>query len=198
MAKVAHIIGNGDMAHMYKQGSKGLKVTCNLPPFPVEGVYTTCMVDFKMMYAITEGSVVVPGDWTLGARPRKYMEMNPSFYMKHAPQIKAFYLTLPKYVSNYTDFNCGHMAVHMTANKLKADEIHMYGFDSMFDMNLRSCTDFYMNSDRGANNNVRLSDNWRPIWAKMFEEFSEVQFILHHKHNSLKFNKPLNVEIVTK
>ena len=55
------------------------------------------------------------------------MQNNPNFYMKVAQQIKGFYLTLPSYVTNYTDFNCGHMAAHYTANELQADEIHMYG-----------------------------------------------------------------------
>jgi hypothetical protein len=192
---VIHLVGNGDNAHFYNQGSKGLKVTCNLPPFPVEGAYTTVMVDFKMMNAIETGGVTVPGEWTLGLRPKMYCEMRPNFYMKYAPQIKEFYTVLPKYVANYTDFNCGHMAAHYCANKLKGTEIHLYGFDSVFDMNLRSCTDFYLNSDRGANNNVRLNDNWRPIWRNMFMEFSNVQWVLHHKHDQLKFPKPENVDI---
>ena len=153
------------------------------------------MVDFKMMNAIETGGVTVPGEWTLGLRPKMYCEMRPNFYMKYAPQIKEFYTVLPKYVANYTDFNCGHMAAHYCANKLKGTEIHLYGFDSVFDMNLRSCTDFYLNSDRGANNNVRLNDNWRPIWRNMFMEFSNVQWVLHHKHDQLKFPKPENVDI---
>lgn len=197
MAKVAHVIGNGDNATMYKP-AKGLKITCNLPPFAIENVYTTCIVDFKMMLAINEGSVVVPGDWILGARPKKWCEMNPKFYMKYAPQIKGFYLTLPKYAGNYTNFNCGHMAVHYTANALKCDEIHMYGFDSMFDMNLRSSSDLFLNSNREANNNVRLSGNWRPVWADMFKEFANTQFVLYHRHNQIKFDIPKNVEIRTK
>lgn len=47
MTKVLHLIGNGDNATMYKQGSKGVKITCNLPPFPVEGAYTTCIVSLN-------------------------------------------------------------------------------------------------------------------------------------------------------
>jgi hypothetical protein len=197
MSKVAHIIGNGDNATLYKP-SIGLKITCNLPPFAVENVYTTCMVDFKMMKAIDEGSVTVPGEWILGARPKKFMEMHSSFHMKYAHHIKGFYVELPKYVKNYTDFNCGHMATHYTANKLQADEIHMYGFDSIFDMNLRSSTDFYLNSDREPANNLRLSNNWRPVWQNMFKEFSNKQFILYHKHPNIKFNVPKNVEIRSK
>jgi hypothetical protein len=194
MAKVAHVIGNGDSASFYKP-AKGIKVTCNLPPFAVENVYTTCMVDFKMMAAINEGSVEVPGEWTLGFRPKKWMEMKPNFYMKYAKHVKDFYTVLPSYVKNYTDFNCGHMAVHMTANKFKAEEIHMYGFDSILDMNLRSSTDFYLNSDREAHNNVRLADNWRPVWQNMFKEFIDKKFVIHHKHNSVKIPLPDNVEI---
>ena len=65
-------------------------------------------------------------------------------------------------------------------------------------MNLRSCTDFYLGSDRGTTNNVRLNDNWRPIWQKIFEEFKDTQFVLHHNHDKLKFPVGENVEIVTK
>lgn len=195
MSKVGHVIGNGDTATAYKQGSKGLKVTCNLPPFPVPGTYTTCMVDYKMMMTIDKGEIVVPGEWTLGARPKHYCETKPNFYMRHASQIKGFYTHLPKYCNNYTDFNCGHFAVHMTANLLKCDEIHMYGFNSIFDFDLRSCTDFYLNSDRGGVNNERLSRNWRPIWMNMFKEFPNKQFVLYHKHDALKFPKGENVEI---
>ena len=198
MSKVLHLIGNGDNATMYKQGTKGIKLICNLPPFPVEGAWATCMVDFKMMKAISEGSVNVPGNWVCGFRPKKWCEMKPEFYMKHASKIRTFYLTKPDYVKNYTDFNCGHFAAHYGATTFKPDEIHMYGFDSLFDMNLRSCTDFYLNSDRGAPNNVRLNDNWRPIWKGIFEEFADTQFVLYHKHDKIKFKVPENVEIRTK
>lgn len=197
MAKVAHVIGNGDNAAMYKP-AKGLKITCNLPPFQVANTYTTCIVDFKMMKAIHEGSVVVPGEWVLGARPKKYMEMNPNFNLRYASQVKGYYTVLPNYAGNYTNFNCGHMAVHYTANGLKCDEIHMYGFDSIFDMNLRSSSDLFLNSDRGTHNTVRLANNWRPIWHQMFEEFPQTQFILYHKHDNIKFNLPKNVVIRTK
>lgn len=196
MAKTAHVIGNGDSASRYKPAA-GLKITCNLPPFAVENVYTTCMVDFKMMNAIKEGSVTVPGDWVLGARPKKFMELNPQFNMRYAAQVKDYYTVLPKYAENYTNFNCGHMAVHYAANKLKCDEIHMYGFDSIFDFNLRSASDLYLVSDREANNSLRLSNNWRPIWQQMFKEFPNTKFVLHHKHNNIKIPVSENVEIFT-
>jgi hypothetical protein len=150
-----------------------------------------------MMNAMKEGSVAVPGDWVLGARPKKFMELNPQFNLKYANQVKEYYDVLPKYAGNYTNFNCGHMAVHYSANKLKCDEIHMYGFDSMFDFNLRSSSDLYLVSDREANNNLRLSNNWRPIWQEMFKEFPNTKFVLHHKHNQIKFPVGKNVEIVT-
>lgn len=197
MTRVIHVIGNGDNAALYKP-TKGIKITCNLPPFSVENVWGSCMVDFKMMRAMAEGSVQVPGYWILGFRPKMFLDANPHLKMKWSQQIREFYLDKPEYVKNYTDFNCGHMAVHHSANKLKGDEIHMYGFDSIFDFSLRSCTDFYLNSDRGNTNNNRLINNWRPIWSKMFKEFSNTQFVLHHKHNGVKFDLPENVEVVTK
>jgi len=197
MTRTAYVIGNGDSASMYNP-AKGFKITCNLPPFAVENVYASCIVDFKMMNAMKEGSVAVPGDWVLGARPKKFMELNPQFNLKYAKQVKEYYDVLPKYAGNYTNFNCGHMAVHYSANKLKCDEIHMYGFDSMFDFNLRSSSDLYLVSDREANNNLRLSNNWRPIWQEMFKEFPNTKFVLHHKHNQIKFPVGKNVEIVIK
>jgi hypothetical protein len=197
MTRVVHVIGNGDKAALYKP-AKGIKITCNLPPFAVEGAYATCIVDFKMMRAMAEGSVFPPGDWILGFRPKKFLEMNPSLRLKWVNHIKEFYTELPDYVANYTDFNCGHMATHYAANKIKGTEIHLYGFDSMFDPNLRSCTDLYLNSDRSETNNHRLANNWRPVWSNMFKEFSDTQFVLHHNHDKIRFPVPKNVEIVTK
>lgn len=195
MSKVVHIIGNGPSASLYDPRSTGLKYTCNLPPFAVPDAKATFMVDFKMMKALYEGSVQVPGNWILGYRPKKWMEMKPGFYMKYAAQIKEFYTEKPDYVDNYTDFNCGHMAVHYAANKLKADEIHMYGFDSIFDPDLRSCTDFYLSSDRSAQNSTRLAGNWRPIWSKMFKEFSNTRFVLYHFHDKTKTPLPSNATV---
>ena len=194
MGRVVHVIGNGDGANLYKP-SKGIKLTCNLPPFPVEDVYATCMVDFKMMGAIEDGSLQVGGEWILGARPHLWCQKKPNFYMKHAPQIKEFYLHLPEYVKDYTDFNCGHFAVNYALNKLKAEEVHMYGFDSIFDFNMKSCTDFYLNSDRADPNSFRLMNNWRPVWENMFKEYADRKIVLHHRHDGLRLKVDDNVEI---
>ena len=198
MAKVVHVIGNGDAVSIFQNKKReGMKVTCNLPPFPVEDAYCTFMVDFKIMNAITIGELDVPGEWIVGARPKVWMDKHPTFFIKRAHQIKEFYTVLPKYAKNYTDFNCGHMAVHYAANKVKADEIHMYGFDSIFDFNLRSCSDFYLNSDRGNANTIRLANNWRPVWSNMFKEFPNTKFIMHHIHDAVKFPIPDNVSVKT-
>lgn len=202
MSKVAHVIGNGPRATLYKP-ARGIKITCNLPPFEVENVYTTCMVDFKMMKAIAEGSVTVPGEWVLGFRPKMWCQQYPNFHMRHAPKIKEFFTDLPKYAmkpgetkgNGYTNFNCGHFAVYYASKRVQAEEIHMYGFDSLFDLDLRSCTDFYLGSDRGASNNVRLANNWRPIWPQMFNDFSNTKYVLHHNHGDLKIDVPDNVEV---
>ena len=196
MLRVAHIIGNGDQSRLFlREERKGLKLTCNLPPFPVENAYATCIVDFKMMAAITKGEIDVPGEWVVGMRPKIWMDKNPKFFMQRSQQIKEFFTELPKYVSNYTDFNCGHMATYYASRKFKPDEVHMYGFDSLFDFNLRSCTDFYLPSPRDTANTSRLADNWRPIWQNMFKDFSNVKFVLHHTHDKIKFPVSSNVEV---
>ena len=201
MNKRINVIGNGDYAQLFLKDKEkhGLNIVCNMPPFdiPAKDVYASCMVDFKMMKALTEGSLNLDMyNWVLGNRPKKWMEMKPSFYMKYALNIKDFYLTVPKYAGNATNFNCGHMAVHYSANKLQATEIHMYGFDSLFDASIRSVTDFYLNSDKGDNNSFRLINIWRPLWLNIFKEFPNTTFVLHHKHSQLKMeNIPKNVEV---
>jgi hypothetical protein len=196
MPRVVHIVGNGDSAYFYNsEPRKGLKLTCNIPPFPVEGAYGTVMVDFKMMQALTKGELTLPGDWILGYRPKIWMEKKPEWYVRMSTQIKEFYLTLPKYAGNYTNFNCGHMATHYACNKFKPDIVHMWGFDSIFDMNLKSCTDFYLESPRDTNSNVRLNNNWRPIWNGIFNEFKNTEFVMHHFHDQIKAKVGQNVTI---
>ena len=69
----------------------------------------------------------------------------------------------------------------------------MYGFDSIFDFNLRSVSDFILNSDRENMNTNRLANNWRPIWTHMFKEFQDTEFILHHIHDEFKIKITDNV-----
>ena len=198
--KVVHVLGNGDKAYYYqREKRKGTKLLCNMPPFEVDPkeVYATCMVDFKMMMALTEGSVNLDRyRWVLGTRPRIWMYERSAFYMKYAPNIREFYTHVPQYAVNATNFNCGHMAVHYAATKHQADEIHMYGFDTIFDFNMRSVTDVVLSSDRSTTNNYRLLNNWRPIWRDIFREFPKTKFVLHHNHDQLKVPKLDNMEVI--
>jgi hypothetical protein len=198
--KIFHVLGNGDKAHYYKREKReGKLLLCNMPPFEIDPkeVYATCMVDFKMMQALTEGSIQLDQyEWILGTRPRIWMYERADFYLKYANRVKGFYTHVPAYAGNPTNFNCGHMAVHYAANERKADEIHMYGFDTLFDFNMRSMTDLVLSSDRTTVNNYRLLNNWRPIWRDIFREFPNTKFVLHHNHNNLKIPKLDNVEIV--
>lgn len=202
MHEVVHILGNGDSAPIFDHSCKGTRLVCNLPPFHVDNVFASVMVDFKMMAALTEGSLNLDAyQWVLGNRPKLWMENQGSFYIKHGHRIKDFYLTVPKYCGPpgthqaATNFNCGHMASHYAANKLKAKEIHLYGFDSLFDHNMRSITDLYLNSDRSDTNNYRLLNTWRPVWVGIFDEFKDTKFILHHKHDKLKLRVGDNVSV---
>ena len=193
--RVINILGNGDNHDLYQRKPRpGLHLTCNVAPFAVPNHHATCIVDFKFMKALTEGSVDVKGDWILGFRPKVWMDKHPSFYMQRAHQVKEFYTALPNYAirpgdgpgQGYTNFSCGHFALHYAANRLRADEINIFGFDSIFDFNLRSTSDFILNSDRENMNTNRLSNNWRPIFAGIFNEFPSTKFILHHRHDNYK------------
>jgi hypothetical protein len=193
--RVVHIIGNGDNASLFlREERKGLKIACNQTPFPIQDKYATVMVDFKFMMAMMKGSVKVDGKWICGFRPKKFLEDNPIWHMKVAGQIKEYYTHLPKYAipqgggigQGYTNFNCGHVATHYACTKIKPDIVHMYGFDSIFDFNMRSFSDLVLASDRGNTNNNRLAGFWRPIWTNMWNEFKDIQFILHHTHDKFK------------
>jgi hypothetical protein len=204
MHDVVHILGNGDKAIFWnnvKKSKEETKLICNLPPFdvPIKDIYASVMVDFKMMAALTEGSLNLDSyRWVLGNRPKIWMTApgKSTFYFKYAPNIREFYLTVPKYAGNATNFNCGHMAVHYAAARLQAKEIHMYGFDSIFDFNMRSFTDTVLMSDRGNANNFRLLANWRPIWTGIFKEFPNTKFVMHHDHSDVKIEIAENVHVV--
>lgn len=194
-----NVLGNGDHAPIFKRGTPGKLLICNMPPFeiPTNEVYASVMVDFKMMNALTEGHINLDMyDWVLGTRPRKWMEMRPDFYLKYAHKIKGFHQYVPKYAGNATNFTCGHMAMDYACRKMKATECHVYGFDSIFDMNLRSYSDLILESDRGHMNTYRLANNWRPIWTHMFKEFKDTKFYLYHSHRNIKIEISDNVEIV--
>lgn len=202
-----NVLGNGDHAYMFERGTPGKLLICNMPPFeiPRKEVHATCMVDFKMMKALQEGHIALDMyDWILGTRPKIWMENQGTFYMKYSHLIKAFYPHVPEYAAlgnkamAATNFNCGHMAVHYACNKMLATEVHIYGFDSIFDMNLTSFTDLLLESDRGTMNTHRLANNWRPIWTSLFKEFKNTQFHLHHSHSNIKIDIPDNVTIHAK
>ena len=206
MVKRVNILGNGDSAGMFKRGTSGRLLVCNMPPFEItrSEVYATCMVDFKMMKSLMKGHIKLDMyDWVLGTRPKIWMEQKGTFYMKYAHLIRGFYTHIPKYVTEgagspqqaATNFNCGHMATHYACNKMNADEVHLYGFDSIFDMNLESFTDLLLESDRGTQNTHRLANNWRPIWTNMFKEFPHTTFNLYHCHSDIKIPIGDNVRV---
>lgn len=193
-----NVLGNGDGNFLYTRGRPGKLLICNMPPFaiPRNEVHASCMVDFKMMVALHQGLIKLDMyDWVLGTRPRKWMEMQPDFYLKYSQNIRGFWPRVPAYAKNATNFSCGHMAVDYACGKMGATEVHIYGFDSMFDLNLRSTTDLILESDRSDSNNFRISNNWRPIWPEMFKEYSKIKFFLYHTHDNIKFPIPKNVEI---
>jgi hypothetical protein len=195
------ILGNGDSSSLFaplatKDRPRKLYI-CNLPPFAVKNVEATFMVDFKMMAALTEGSLELSHyQWILGNRPKIWMQRSPTFNLRFASNVKEYYLHVPKYAINATNFNCGHFGVHYLANRKNAKEIHLWGFDSLFDHNMRSVTDLVLNSDRSDMNNNRLLNNWRPVWKGIFSEFPDTKFVLHHFHKNLKIEKTDNLEIV--
>ena len=200
-----HILGNGDQAQLMPESTRrereGKLLICNVPPFEVQNVYACCMVDFKMMKSLNRGEVNLDAyKWVLGNRPKIFMDGNSTFFIKHSWHIREFYTTVPKYCGPRpdiaaTNFNCGHFAAHYALNKKKADEIHLWGFDSIMDHNMRSYTDLVLPSDRNNTNNYKLLDVWRPIWTNLFKEFKDQRIVIHHTHASPKIKLPSNVSV---
>lgn len=201
-----NVLGNGDHAYQFERGTEGKLLICNMPPYEIPNteVFATCMVDYKMMGALAEGKIQLDMyDWILGTRPRHWMEMNPAFYMKYAQKIKAMHTHVPEYAQLQgqnpnqaaTNYSCGHMAVDYACRVKGATEVHIYGFDSMFDTTLRSYTDLLLESDRSNENTFRLANNWRPVWTGLFAEFDKTEFFLYHSHDRIKFPIGNNVTI---
>ena len=204
--KRVNVMGNGDGACLFENGTDGELLVCNMPPVELSKseVYASFMVDYKMMVALDEGKVELGQyDWVLGTRPRRWMEKNPTFYLKYSQNIRGFHTYVPPYAQlpghklsdAATNYSCGHMAVDYACRIMKAKEVHMYGFDAMFDMNLDSHTDTFLDSNRSALNIHRMASNWRPIWSHFFREFSTVKFVIHHAHSDIKLIVPENVSI---
>jgi len=204
--KRVNVMGNGDGACLFENGTDGELLVCNMPPLELSKseVYASFMVDYKMMVALDEGKVELGQyDWVLGTRPRRWMEKNPTFYLKYSQNIRGFHTYVPPYAQlpghklsdAATNYSCGHMAVDYACRIMKAKEVHMYGFDAMFDMNLDSHTDTFLDSNRSALNIHRMASNWRPIWSHFFREFSTVKFVIHHAHSDIKLIVPENVSI---
>ena len=202
-----NVLGNGDNSSIFKRGTDGKLLICNMPPFeiPSKEVHASCMVDYKMMKALAEGHVKLNMyDWVLGTRPRHWMEMQPAFYMKYSQNIKGFHTHIPEYAllpgqnpqQAATNYSCGHMAIDYACRTMKATEVHIYGFDSLFDTNLRSFTDLILDSDRSANNTFRIANNWRPVFHGLFKEFANVKFVLYHTHDKLQIPLTDNMKIV--
>lgn len=201
-----NVLGNGDSWPLFEQGTPGDLLVCNMPPIRLKPreVFASCMVDFKMMIALEKGEVKLDQyDWVLGTRPRRWMEKSPTFYLKYSPNIKGFHTHVPPYAQlpghkleeAATNYSCGHMAVDYACRSMRATEVHLYGFDAMFDMNLASYTDKFLKSDRSALNVHRMASNWRPIWSHFFREFSNTKFVIHHVHSDIKFKLPENATI---
>lgn len=204
--RTVHVLGNGDSWPLFERGVKGELLVCNMPPLPLTPyeVFASCMVDFKIMGALERGEIHLDHyDWILGTRPRRWMEKNPTFYLKYSQNIKGFHTHVPPYArlpgqklaDAASNYSCGHMAVDYACRVMRATEVHIYGFDAMFDMNLASYTDNFLKADRSALNVHRMASNWRPIWSKFFEEFSNTQFVIHHVHSDIKLILPKNVKI---
>lgn len=198
-AVIVNVLGNGETAGLFKRGAPGKLLICNMPPFdiPANEVHATCMVDYKMMHALTQGHIQLDMyDWVLGNRPRDWMDKRPDFYMRYSRCIREFYRKVPEYAGNATNFSCGHMAVHYAIDRMGAGEVRMWGFDVIFDMNANSFTDLLLESDRGMNNTHRLVNVWRKLWKHTFLEYEGVDFKIHHSHDKVKIPIPPNVEII--
>jgi hypothetical protein len=63
------------------------------------------------------------------------------------------------------------------------------------DFDIRSRTDFYLQSDRGGINTQRLSDTWRKVFKGIFAEFQGTEFVIHHHHKQIKTDVTDNVTI---
>tara|TARA_S200002703_G_C3790382_1_gene243901 strand:- start:661 stop:1290 length:630 start_codon:yes stop_codon:yes gene_type:complete len=204
MSREFHVLGNGPSQHLWfetdmKTGDAQNVVCCNMPwrTIPKARLWASIIGDFKMIRPISEGSIQADHmPWVLGNRPKMFCDQNPSFYMKYAYNIREFYLYVPPYARNATDWSAGHLATHYSCRRLQPDVLHMWGFDSLFSSDLSSSSDFMIPSDRGDRNRFRMNNLWRGIWRGLFDEMVNVQFVVHTlKKVDISFKVPDNVSV---
>ena len=204
MSRVAHVLGNGPSQHLWfesdmKTGDGKNVVSCNIPwkTVPKDRLWATVIGDFKMIRPIAEGEITAHHmPWVLGNRPKLFCDQNPSFYLKYAQNIREFYLYVPPYAKNATDWSAGHLAVHYTAMRLQPGELNMWGFDALFSHDLSSSSDLMIPSDRSATNRHRMKNTWIPIWQNLWAEMENIQFVVHTKNNvDISFQVPDNVRV---
>ena len=206
MVDKIHILGNGpswEFFKPYQEERDGRLLICNVPPMECDRVYACCIVDFKMMKNLMNGTINLDRyKWVLGNRPKIWMDKKPSWFIQHSHHIREFYTDVPKYCGKdpaqaATNFNCGHFATHYAARQHKPKEIHLWGFDSIMDHTMKSSTDDVLPSDRNRVNNFKLLEVWRPIWTNIFKEFEgKTNFVIHHSHSSIKTKAGVNVGFV--
>lgn len=195
--RVLHILGNGPSAKQYTTyNNPGLTIGCNAPPPFVKNLWATCIGDYKMIAAIDKGFLESTDiNFIMGLRPKMYCNEHTSFYMRMAPRIKEFYTEVPSY-TNPHKFSVGHLATHYACTKFEPDIVHMWGFDSMFNTDLRSYTDNFVKSNRDPENQHRMNTNWRSTWQHLFNEFPDIDFIVHYpKTLEIQFDVGYNVHI---
>ena len=154
-----HVIGNGDSNHLFDVQAE-YRVGCNIPQ---HGIPVNCisMVD------------VNPIMWG------KDNKWHPHVPVLCTPDVKNYAVKMNR-EGHWFDvykkihrYSAGHQAVNHHAGM--TDEVHMWGFDSIWTNEYYSQMDVIVPRPKRPN----LNQQWIPHWQEMFAKYKDTEFIIH-------------------
>jgi len=161
MAKIINIVGNGSSSRLFKH--MGLfTVACNIPPKNIQ-YNTLSIIDNQPILWMKTNS------W----QPRVPVLCTES--VKNMAQSKGRTGDWRAVYEKTSRWNSGHHAVKYFCETQSVDQIHLWGFDSVYTEDLTSVQDSVIIRHRRPN----LNQHWRPIWNTLFDSFPNTEMIFH-------------------
>ena len=173
----AHVIGNGESNSLYTPQS-GTIMVCNIPkhnhPFDLYSIIDTRVIQYLMKEKLE-----------LLDKPVWGTQVVKDFAKKN--KIKGEFLHVYENIHRY---NSGHHAVFWLSKKY--NEIHIWGFDSMWSDDLLSQMDDRVKRPKRP----PLNKQWRPHWNNLFKKYPLVKYYIHQPTNTETVEWSKNVETI--
>ena len=172
-----HILGNGPSLLNFDK-STGIRVGCNFAQ-PDLNPDWTMIADIKPVKKLYEGyQLVCPA--VLSERANDYIHKKTIKLSEDRIQIRRV-VPFIKYedIHEKWGMNSAQHAVHYALEENQADEVHLWGCDSLWSTNIESSTDALVHKDLVFMNSQNIYFTWRDYWNRIFEDNPKTIFVVH-------------------